>query len=150
MNVPSGVRQPGGPEKVTFPRVAKNTKFFGAKSSDQWIETLATFNRDSNMFNKQHMGLPRWHSGKESACQSRRCRRHRFNPWVGKITWRRKWQPTTVFLLGKFHGQRSLAGYNPLGRTELNTTEHSCTQKQNIHIDWSLLIVMTILTFTRI
>ena len=58
MNVPSGVRQPGGPEKVTSPRVAKNTKFFGAKSSNQWIETLATFNRDSNMFNKQHMGLP--------------------------------------------------------------------------------------------
>jgi len=72
VNVPSGVRQPGGPEKVTFPRVAKNTKFFGAKSSDQWIETLAMFNRDSNMFNKQHMGLPRWHSGKESACQCRR------------------------------------------------------------------------------
>ena len=58
MNIPSGVRQPGGPEKVTSPRVAKNTKFFGAKSSNQWIETLATFNRDSNMFNKQHMGLP--------------------------------------------------------------------------------------------
>ena len=73
-----------------------------------------------------------------------------FNPWVGKITWRRKWQPTTVFLLRKFHGQRSLAGYCPWGRTELNKTEHSGTQKQNIHIDWSLLIVMTILTFTRI
>ena len=58
MNIPSGVRQPGGPEKVTSPRVAKNTKFIGAKSSNQWIETLATFNRDSNMFNKQHMGLP--------------------------------------------------------------------------------------------
>ena len=47
------------------------------------------------------MGLPRWCSGKESTCQCRRCR---FNPWVGKIPWSRKWQPTpTLFLPGKFH-----------------------------------------------
>ena len=38
-----------------------------------------------------------------------------FNPWVGKILWGRKWQPTTVFLPGKFYGQRSLAGYSPWG-----------------------------------
>ena len=36
----------------------------------------------------------------------------RFNPWVGKTPWSRKWQPTTVFLPGKSHRQRSLAGYN--------------------------------------
>ena len=36
-----------------------------------------------------------------------------FDPWVGKIPWRRKWQPTPVFLPGKSHGQRSLAGYSP-------------------------------------
>ena len=34
-----------------------------------------------------------------------------FDPWVGKIPWSRKWQPTLVFLLGEFHGQRSLEGY---------------------------------------
>ena len=39
-------------------------------------------------------------------------RKHRFNPWIGKISWRRKWQPTQVFLPGKFHGQRSLVGYS--------------------------------------
>ena len=55
------------------------------------------------------MELPRWHSGKEFTCQ---CKRHRFNPWVGKIPWRRKWQPTPVYLPGKFHGQRSLVGYS--------------------------------------
>ena len=33
--------------------------------------------------------------------------------WVGKIPWRRKWQPTPVFLPGKSHGHRSLAGYSP-------------------------------------
>ena len=38
-----------------------------------------------------------------------------FNPWVGKIPWRRKWQPTPVFLPGKVHGQRSLVGYSPWG-----------------------------------
>ena len=50
--------------------------------------------------------------GKESSCQ---CRRHRFDPWVRKILWRRKWQPTPVFLPGKSQGQRSLAGYSPRG-----------------------------------
>ena len=50
-------------------------------------------------------------------------RRLRFDPWVGKIPWRRKWQPTPVFLLGKFHGQRSLAGYSPWGCKESDTTE---------------------------
>ena len=54
--------------------------------------------------------FPRWFSGKELICQ---CRRHGFNPWVGKIPWRRKWQPISVFLPGKSHGQRRLAGYSP-------------------------------------
>ena len=53
-------------------------------------------------------GLPWWLSVKEPTCQ---CRRFRFNPWVRKIPWRRKWQPIPVFLPGKSHGQRSLAGY---------------------------------------
>ena len=46
----------------------------------------------------------------------------RFNPWVGKIPWRRQWQSTPV-LPGEFHGQRSLAGSSPWGRKELDTTE---------------------------
>ena len=55
-------------------------------------------------------GLPWWLSGKESACQ---CRKHRFDPCVGKISWIRKWQPMPVFLPGKSHGQRSLMGCSP-------------------------------------
>ena len=43
------------------------------------------------------MELPRWLSGKESACQCRRLKRHRFKPWVRKIPWRRKWQSTPFF-----------------------------------------------------
>ena len=53
--------------------------------------------------------FPRWLSGKESACQCRRCK---FNPWVRKIPWRRKGQSTPLFLPEKSHGQRSLAGYS--------------------------------------
>ena len=44
-----------------------------------------------------------------------RCRRHRFNPWVRKIPWRRRWQPPAVNLPGKSHGQRSLVAYSPRG-----------------------------------
>ena len=50
-----------------------------------------------------------WCSGKESACQCRRCKKRRFDPWVGKIPWSR--QPIPVFLPGKYHGQRNLVGY---------------------------------------
>ena len=50
------------------------------------------------------------------------CRRPGFDPWVGKIPWRREWQPTPVFLPGESHEQRSLAGYSPGGHKELNTT----------------------------
>ena len=46
-----------------------------------------------------------------------------FDPCVGKIPWRRKWQPTAVFLPGESHGWRSLAGYSPWGRKESDTTE---------------------------
>ena len=60
-------------------------------------------------------GLLWWLSDKESVCQYRRLRRHRFDTWVGKIPWRRKWQLTVVFLCGKFCGQSSLAGYSPWG-----------------------------------
>ena len=47
-------------------------------------------------------------------------RRHGFDPWVRKIPWRRKWQPTPVFLPRQFRGQRSLAGYSPWGCKELH------------------------------
>ena len=65
------------------------------------IEVLA-FNSTRKLW------LPRWLSGKESAGQGRRSRRRGPHPWVGKIPWSRKWQPTLVFLPGKSHGQRSL------------------------------------------
>ena len=66
------------------------------------------------------IGLPWWVSVKEFACQ---CRRHGFNPWVGKIPWRKEWEPSPVLLSGEFHGQRSLAGYSPWDHKESDTTQ---------------------------
>ena len=69
-------------------------------------------------------GLPRWLSGKESACQCRRHWRRKFNPSIRKMPWRRKWQATLMFLLGKSQGQGSLVGYSPWGHKESEATEH--------------------------
>ena len=50
---------------------------------------------------------------KEPACQCRKHKRHGLDPWVGKIPWRRTWQPTPVLFPGESHGQRTLVGYSP-------------------------------------
>ena len=63
------------------------------------------------------VGFPGGSVGQESTCQWRYC------AWVGKIPWRRKWQPTPVFLPGESYGQRSLADYSPWGRKESDTAE---------------------------
>ena len=103
------------------------------KSLDLWTE------ESSEQYLKRHLldvwvsycypppesHFPDGTSGKEPACQCRRHKRQRFSPWIGKISWRREWQPTPVFLLGESHGQRSLQGYSPWGRKESDTTEHS-------------------------
>ena len=68
-------------------------------------------------------------SGKESACQCRRHRRYRFDPWVRKIPWRKRWQPTPVFLPGEPLRQRSLANYSPQSHKRVGhncMTEHTC------------------------
>ena len=56
------------------------------------------------------------------------CKRRGCCPWVGKIRWSRKWQHTPVFLPGKFHGQRCLAGCSPWGCKELDITQLAHTQ----------------------
>ena len=71
---------------------------------------------------------PRWHIGKESACRFRRHKRLGFDPWVGKMPWRRKWQTTPIFLPGTFCGQRSLVGYSPWGSKQSDTTEQTSTE----------------------
>ena len=69
------------------------------------------------------MGFPGGASGKEPTCQCRRLKRCRFHLWVGKIPWRRAWQPTPVFLSGESRRQRSLVGCSLWGHKKLDTTE---------------------------
>ena len=57
---------------------------------------------------------------------------HGFHPWVGKIPWRRKWQPTPVFLPGKSRGQRSLVGYSPWGHKRIGHNLVTKQQQQQI------------------
>ena len=77
--------------------------------------------------NKPQCRLPRWLSCKEYACQCRRHKRHGLDPWVGKIPWRRKGEPTPVFLPGKFCGQKVLAGVQHMG---LQRVGHDLAAKQ--------------------
>ena len=84
--------------------------FFGLFFKDNWPMIVC-------------WGFPRGASGKEPACQCRRLKRHGFDPWVGKIPWRRQWQPTPVSLPGESHGQRRLVGHSPQGHKESDTTE---------------------------
>ena len=72
--------------------------------------------------------FPGGSDSKESACSAGD---PRFNPWVGKIAWRRKWLPTPVFLPGEFHGQRSLVGYSSWDRSQ--------TWLSNKHFDFFFL-----------
>ena len=68
--------------------------------------------------------------------------RRGYDPWVGKIPWSRKLQPTPISLTGKLHGQGSLVGYSPWGYTELVTTEHTHAHvhtRAHTHIGGDLL-----------
>ena len=67
----------------------------------------------------------------------------RFNPWVRKIPWRRKWHPIPVFLPGESHGQRSLEGYSPWGYKVSDMTEWLGTNTVNIPNTSSHLIFLT-------
>ena len=78
----------------------------------QWQYTSIT-NALKHNFTKLMKGFPGGASSKEPACQCTRYKRHRFDPWVQKIPWSRKWKTTPVFLPGESHGQRSLVGYSP-------------------------------------
>ena len=70
--------------------------------NSHWVDEhcINSSGEDNDVVPMQGTGAPRCFNGKESVCQCRRCR---FDPWVWKISWRRKWQPTPVFLPGKSH-----------------------------------------------
>ena len=81
-----------------------------------------------------HFGLHWWLRRWRICLQGRR---PRFDPWVGKIPWKRKWLRTPVFLAGKSHGQRSLVGYSLWGYKE-DTTE----QFMPLYVDWTLTLII--------
>ena len=91
------------------------------------ITTNWVAKRIEKNFTVMETGSPRdFSSGsasKESTCPCRRYRRCRFDPWVRRSPWSRKWQPILVFLPGESHGQRSPEGYSPWGRKESDMTE---------------------------
>ena len=78
------------------------------------------------------MRLPRWHSGKESACQCRRQRRLGFDPWVGKIPWRRKWRPSSYSCLENPMDREAWQAMVHRVTKESNKTEHSCIHPNTI------------------
>ena len=67
--------------------------------------------------------------------------RHGFDPWVRKIHWRRKWQPTLAFFPRKLNGQRSLEGYSPWSHKESDTTEQFSTHVCKV---WSSLVAQMV------
>ena len=80
---------------------------------------------------------------KDSACQFRRSKRHRFNPWAGKIPWKRKWQPTPVFSPEESRGQRSRVGYSPwVAKSWTWPSTHACI------ISWFYIYEFTFNLFT--
>ena len=72
-----------------------------------------------------HLELPRWLSGKESACQCRRWKRYEFCPWVGKIPGGGNGNPLQYSCLETYHGPRSLVEYSPWGRRVGRDWEHT-------------------------
>ena len=81
--------------------------------------------------------------GKGSTRQCRRPKGLKFDSWVGKIPWRRKWLPTPVFLPGKSHRQRSVAGYSPWDLKESDMTEHTHTHAHTSR--WKLYSLKSLL-----
>ena len=93
-------------------------------SNKLFSETLCVWKFFSNPCSDHDIWWPMWgFSGGTAVKNLPACKRRGFDPWVGKIPWRRKWPPTPVFLPGKSHGRRSLAGYGPWGHRESDTTE---------------------------
>ena len=73
----------------------------------------------------------------------------RLDPWVRKILWRRAWQPTPVFLPGESHGQRSLAGYSPWGRSESDTSEVTAHTRERSQSEKTMFSVIPTLWRSR-
>ena len=87
------------------------------------VSESAHFSPRLHSYRGTEPGFPGGTSDKGCVCKYRRHKRRRFDPWVGKIPWRRAQQPTPVSLPGECHVQRSLAGHGPWGHRESDRTE---------------------------
>ena len=76
-------------------------------------------------------GFPRWHTGKQIACQCRKHKRHGFNSWVGKMPWKRKWQPALVVLPGKSLEKGTWQAIGHRDHKKSDMTEHTHTHTHN-------------------
>ena len=86
---------------------------------------------------RHRLGFPGGTSGKEPIYQYRRHKRQRFNPWIGKIPWRRAQQPTPVSLPGESHEQRNLEGYSLSGHSHTRLKQLSMhTHIHYIYMHW--------------
>ena len=74
--------------------------------------------KDRGYLSPSKLGFPGGASGKEPPANATDIKRCGFDPWIRKVPWRRKWQPTPVFLPGKSHGQRILVSYSSWGQKE--------------------------------
>ena len=113
----------GGTAPFPNPQSGKPHPFFGRGLGGEKLEVfqrpLSFWKQSGNCYpSTETYRLSWWLSGKESICQ---CRWLRFDPWVRKIPWGRKWQPTPVFLPGKSHGRRDLEGCSPWGLKKSQT-----------------------------
>ena len=105
----------------------------------KWYNSLGSKVLLSKMRSSAYIFNILWLGGEESPCQCRRQKRRGFDPWFDKIPCGRKWQPTPLFLLGKFHGQGSLVCYNPWvakSQTWRSTYTHTHTHK---NLSWKSL-----------
>ena len=114
----------------TYPPDTLDLRLLGSRTVRQMLKSSSL--RYLIIAAQTNCWFPWWLSGKEFACQ---CKVLEFDPWVGKIPWKRKWEPTPVFLPGKFHGQRSSVGYSPWDLTELDMTERTHAHAEQTDTD---------------
>ena len=110
-------------------------------SSLRWLKIGLFCKYDASLENRRHYLYLFMISGTSLIAQTVKVlparQQMQINAWVGKISRRRAWLPTPVFLSGEFHGQRSLAGYIPWGHKELDLIEqlgmHACILSNKLH-----------------
>ena len=117
-----GTREPGGLPSKRSHRVGHNWSNL-ATAAALCILVNTYIDSGSCQDSKVSLIITLFPDGSEGKASCLQCGRPGFDPWVGKILWRRKWQPTPVLLPGKSHGQRSMVGYSPRGCKESDTTE---------------------------